>query len=240
MKRVLLVATLMLTLVASTACAQGGLYLRVGDCAAGSSVQSINNDCSRNDSLAIDLVASCIVPIDFPDFIGAATMIDVWASSPALPDWWRLDAAGCRKGAASVVYSQTIAPSCQTLWDGFIEFLPLLAVQPFVGGPNRVRLNMGCALRAPTLIVGDGVTEQAVVRLQIARAKSAGTGSCAGCMTDMTIVLSEINLQPATIAVPWLRITNPAEPNSNFVDYTGSDYTPTRNRTWGAVKALYR
>ncbi len=233
-------ALLATALLASAAHAQSGLYLRVGDCAAGSSVQSIDNDCSRNDSLAIDLVASCVVPIDFPDFIAAGTMIDVWASSPALPDWWRLDAAGCRKGAASVVYSQTIAPSCQTLWDGFIEFLPLFAVQPFVGGPNRVRLNTGCALPAPTFIVGDGVTEQAVVRLQIARAKSTGAGSCAGCMTDMTIALEEIHFEPATIGVPWLRITNPAEPNSQYVAYTPSVFTPTRNRTWGAIKALYR
>jgi hypothetical protein len=106
-------------------------------------------------------------------------------------------------------------------------------------------LNGGVAL-ADSLrdLVCDGVTEMGAFRVTITNAHTTGAGACAGCDVAACLVLQEINLQPLVGTPPdWVRMSQPLK--SNYVTWqTGYPScpasTPTRNHSWGAVKAMYR
>jgi hypothetical protein len=108
-----------------------------------------------------------------------------------------------------------------------------------------VRLNAGAAITSSIVISGDGVTEYGVCKIAISKSKSAGTGACAGCTTGACLTLNEINFQPAAQDAAWTRFTNPTVDGSNVVSYNktfascAAAATPVRNRSWGAIKALY-
>jgi len=70
--------------------------------------------------------------------------------------------------------------------------------------------------------------------------RSGGANACAGCATPAQVELTEVVLLSTTSGLNLIQLTTPTAPGSNVVQYTGSDHTPTRNRTWGAIKALYR
>ena len=234
--------TIGLLLTASAAMA-AGVNLYVGDCSGGSSVNSYTNACNKNTGTPMVLVASVILDAPDPDFIGAATIIDLQSSAASLPAWWAADGTGCRSGAVTSLTDPTVSPSCATLWDGRSDILPVFAMQPQVGGPNRVRFNSGTAITSSIVIPGDGSTEFGVLKLSISNAKTVGTGGCAGCSTGACIVLNEINLQPMSTTTPWTRVTAPAQ--NNFVTFqagapTCAGSTPTSNHSWGSLKALYR
>ena len=236
--------TIGLLLTASAAMA-AGVNLYVGDCGGGTSTNSFTNACTKNSgsgAAAVTLVASVVLDNTDPDFIGAATIIDLQSSASSLPAWWDGSSTGCRSGSISANENSNISPDCPTLWDGRSDVLPVFAVQPLVGGPNRVRFNSGAAITSSIPILGGG-TEYGVMSLVVNYAKTVGTGACAGCSTGACIVLNEINLQPASTTTPWTRFTAPA--TNNFVTFQAgapvcAGSTPTANHSWGSLKALYR
>jgi hypothetical protein len=251
MKKILTL-TAGLLFIASAAMAQSGLNLNASntattaDCYAGGTVlKSVSNACTSNTGTAFNLLASVVPSGDDPDFIGAATIIDLQSSAATLPSWWDGSGTGCRPGAISALQDGTIDTTCPSPWDNRADVLPVFAVQPGTGGPNRVRFNGGAAITSSIDIPGDGTIEYGVLKLAVSKAKSVGTGSCAGCATGACIVLNEINFQPANTAAAWTRYTNPTTPGSNAVTYQSgapvcAGATPTTNKSWGSIKALYR
>jgi len=251
MKKAITITLAMLTLSASLAMAQSGLNLYVADCGAGTTTNTLTNACTSNTG-SMTLVGSAVIPSSMTDFIGAAAIVDVQTDNATIPDWWRGDAAGCRAGAITALMDATVAPSCATIWDGQAAILPVFAVlanDPNRTGNdvpvNRVRFNAGAAVPAGYALDADGTTELGVVKFTITRAKTTGTGNCAGCSSGACLVLNEINLQSETPGAPFIRITSVL--TNNHVSYNGTgltlicpDAVPVRNRTWGAVKALYR
>ena len=115
---------------------------------------------------------------------------------------------------------------------------------PGFGGPNRARVRTACAVNGTTLV--NGVDEYYIQRILITNARSTGVGACSGCQDGACIVLNSTLLtQPAGVGDYLL--TNPL--NRNWVQWQGGAgdvpggcpaATPTQNRTWGAVKSLYR
>lgn len=235
------VLVLAASLLASAAFAQSGIILRVGDCAAGSNVQSVVNDCSLNTGNALDLVVSCVVPMPFPDFVGAIGYLNVLPSDATVPDWWRLDGSGCRASAFTSVGDATVSPSCSTVWDPFSGMLSAHAAQLLYGYNNVLRMSFATAMPAAGTLEGDGVTEYGVFRIQVSRARSNGATACAGCGVHAQLVLAEVQFQNTT-GMGTMHITVPAheDPANLVVTYDGQYPTPTANRTWGAIKALYR
>lgn len=235
------VLVLAASLLASAAFAQSGIILRVGDCAAGSNVQSVVNDCSLNTGNALDLVVSCVVPMQFDNFVAAMSVIDVQTASATLPDWWRMDAGGCRAGAFTVEGDAAVSPSCPTIWDSFSGMISAGYEQIGVLGSNNGRFVVATAIPAPGTLPGDGTTEYGVARIRIQRVHSTGPGACAGCDVHGQVTLREVQFQNTT-NTGTMHITVPAheDPANLVVTYDGQYPTPTANRTWGAIKALYR
>jgi hypothetical protein len=242
MKKILTLTAAMM-LLASMAMAQSGVNLYVGDCSAGTAVHSATNACTSSTGTAFTAVGSVVLSMPDPDFIGAACILDLQTTQSALPDWWRGDATGCRGGAFAMLMDQTVTPSCATIWDQSTAApTSVFAVMPFVNGPGRVRFNGGAAVLSSLVIPQDGA-ELGVFKLSISKAKTTGATVCAGCTYGACLVLNEINLQPMANGVAWQRYTNAIA--NNYITYqagapTCAGTTPTNNKSWGSIKAMYR
>ena len=246
MKKILTLSAALM-LCASFAMAQGGVGLYVGlDCAGGTPV---TNTCTTNGGSAFSAFGTCVLPNGLVkhNFVGEISIVDVQTTLATIPDWWRADA--CRSTAFSLRTDGSItgATCFTTLWDAAVPAGNNIAGSVTNGG-NRERLNLGAVL-LPTAVYdlnGDGVTEEAVFILGVSKAKSVGTGACTGCLQGACIVLNEIQIQGQSDAsnADYVHLTTPLA-GRNFITYnsgapTCAASTPTQNRTWGSIKALYR
>jgi hypothetical protein len=238
-----LLTTLLLsmTFCASIASADQGLNLYVGDCSAGSITTSVTNACTTNTGTVTTVFGSIILPaVTRVGFVGTQSVLDVGTSAATLPDWWRADA--CRAAAFSIAGDAAMGGSCPTLWDVVPPAGSNLTGQYGLHGPDGERLLLGTVLASTDAydLVGDGQTELSIFKLTILRTKTVGTGSCAGCLAPVTLMLNEVNVQTLTDSpATFLRITAPIA--NNWISYNAG-FLPVaaKNRTWGAVKALYR
>lgn len=243
MKKVLTLAAALLVIGASSAMAQSGLNLFWGGCSDGGA-SALTFNCASNSGTAGTLVGTVVLPGAMPTFTGLTAVVDVAVDAPSLPAWWLTNTGECRANAIAISFDpNNNASNCFTDAWGGTNPTAVSAIQPGIHGPNWVRVNGAAALAAGSEISlpADG-TEYYVFRVTISRAKSTGTGSCAGCNVGACIVLNEIKLsQP--LGIGDRTVTNPA--TSNFAVWQGGLAqcpipTPAQNRTWGAVKNLYR
>jgi hypothetical protein len=250
MKKILTLSAALM-LFASLAMAQGvGLYIGA-DCNAAAS-QSVTNTCLTNSGTAIATFGTCIVPaVTKSAFVGEISIIDVQTTLAQIPDWWRADA--CRGTGFSLTTDGSIGGTtcAATMWDTAAPAgNNITGLNGTSGVPaNRERLNLGAVL-LPTAVydyVGDGTTEIAVFKFSVLKAKSVGAGSCGGCAQGACIVLNEIQMQGQNdqTEADYVRMTTPIA-GHNYIAYNSGapapcpGVTPTLNRTWGQVKALYR
>ena len=235
-----LVALLALMAIAVPAFAQGGLNLGNLDCFIdGAPPQSVTNTCTSNTGTVLQLNASAKAPVQLDRFVAIEGVIDVQVNDAVLPAWWQMGTGQCRSVALSISADFTSGPAnCVDFWQG-----QAIAVGGIAGGsfgPNRFRILAAVATATENVLDAD--TEYGFFKANISRARTIGASPCAGCNVPACLVLNEIKLiQPA--GVGDVRVTNPI--GNNFVSYNGAiaqcpGATPAQNRTWGAVKALYR
>ncbi len=248
MKKVTLLTVAALCLTAALASAQINFY--VNDCGQGTTQTNIaTNTCTSNTGIAFAAFCSMIMPaVTRQQFVGAQGIIDIQTmDAGTINDWWRGDT--CRPAGFVCAADATMGGTCPTLWDtnpGAGANLGVLYGAE--GAPaNRIRMELGQVLPSISVydLTGDGVTELSVFKYTVTKVKSVGTGACTGCATGACLVLQEINLQTLTDTPDtFLRLTTPITNNfinyNNFTGVTCPDAVPTKNRTWGAVTALYR
>lgn len=243
MKKIATLTAAMLALSATFAFAAGGLNLHFGGCSVDVGASSSATFACNTNAGSEVLYASVVLPASMPLFLGTSALIDVTVESPTLPDWWQTAAGQCRANAISMSFDPSLlATDCGDIWGGTPN-LSVFQLQQYLHGPNMVRLNGGAAVPAgqEIALVADGTTELNVARVSISHSKTTGTGACAGCEVGACIVLQECYLQQPA-GNPLYRLTTPI---SNVVTFNGASplcagATPTQNRTWGAVKGLYR
>jgi len=242
MKKTLVFAGCMLALSVSIASA-AGINLSWNDCgAAGTASQTWV--CDTNSGAPFSAFASFIPPAGITQFLGVASQLDVRSVSPALPDWWKHGSSACRGTAGlSVSFDFTAGPfTCADFWSG--QAAGGFAYDIGFGTPDRGRLRVQCAVPFDNRGPIGAASEYYAYKVNLQRAKSSGTGSCAGCLEPMCIVLNNIQLfQPPEAGndpdlvnpivrnhVTWQAAVVPGCPAS----------TPARNSSWGQVKSLYR
>lgn len=250
MKKLLVLAVGLLAM-ASTAHAQAGLNLNWNGCVGDGRVTGASFLCNTNTGATFGAFASIVLPTDLTAFAATTAIVDVGFTGATIPAWWQTGTGQCRAGSVSFSADpNTItnggAGGCLDIWGGSAQVLGVFQPQPSVHGlPNELRLNGGAAIPAGTEIAwaADG-TEFVVAKFTINRAKTTGTGSCAGCTTGACLTLNECFVQQPN-PLPGYRVTNAASANSNFITFQSGapacpSATPSQNRTWGAVKNLYR
>lgn len=235
-------AALLLVVATPAAWATGGINLFWNDCSeTGQSLLTFA--CDTNAGYLV-LYVSVVPPQDLPQLGGVSVTLRMKASDGALPDWWLTNAGQCRQNAITCSFDPAFnVSSCSDIWQGTPN-VSVFEALPDQFEPNALVLKGAAAVPSGSElnVVADG-SELQVCRFVIQRAKSTGAGSCTGCEIEACLALIECKLlQPE--GVGDVTLTGPAV--RNWVVWQGDaslpcpQSVPTRNRTWGAVKELYR
>lgn len=235
----LLTVTMALTLTASAASASG-VNLSWSACGAlGTSAKTFA--CNINTGAAELIVASYMPPAGSTAITGLEGNLEVLSSTVTVPDWWMFKFSGsCRTTAVSVAAAGAACDG--DYWAGQASGGLTAYITPLASATNRAQLRVIFAVPGALAAPVDPTLEYLGWTTSISHAKTVGTGSCAGCAVPMCIVLNEIKLTQA-VGVGDYRIGTTLT-NSVLVWQGESPANclpvPTRNRTWGAVKSLYR
>ncbi len=198
------------------------------------------------------ITASFIPAVAKTDWLGVTAILDGQTLAYAdLPAWWQLwNTGSCRQAALTTSADFTSSPhiGCADPFllspaqGGIGAFETNLYPPPFpmnMPAPSRFRLKVGYGMVINIEIPGDG-TEYYAFRATVNYTKTLGTGSCGGCSTPLTMVLTQIQSIGETSGRET--ITRPAA-NSCLTWQTAGlpcSAVPARNSTWGQVKSLYR
>jgi hypothetical protein len=238
MRRIATLSVALLVLGASTCMAQG-LDLYFNEClAGGGSLCTPALNCGVNTGLPLDMVCSVIAFAPMTKFAAATAIVDisVGAYGSALPLWWQTSAGQCRARAIAMSFDPASNPGgCVDVWLG-LPNLQVTAIQQGLHGTNTIRVNGVAAVPVGSEIPLAAGDELWVCRVRITK---PGTTTCAGCAAPATIVFTECKLQSPT--EPNQVISNTAD-NISLTIGVAQPYcsTPAQNKTWGAVKNLYR
>jgi hypothetical protein len=245
MKRTLFITGMLLTLTASLASA-AGVNLLWNDCYWGGGVSNKAFACTTNFGFE-DLYASVNPPPGVVNTNGHNHIIDLMSASNPLPAWWEFKNTGaCRINSLLASGDFTTGPSggsgCIDPWSGTGSAGIAAYTTNFEGNPRRARIIGSIAYSGPTVAMDAG-TEYYSIKLRITNQKTLGTGSCAGCLDPVCLVLNQVRIaQPAPD--PTFAVENPDI--NNYATWQGPfpfgcpGVVPVQNGTWGRVKSLYR
>jgi hypothetical protein len=229
-----------------------GLNLAWTDCGAGGTATK-NFTCTVNTGVDI-MFASFKPPAGINAFIGLGGVVDITSMTGLMPSWWDMATGGCRSGRLS----------------GSVDFSggPFTCGDPFSGGQgaggieyaspfdstnfstaatalavNHARVRTLFAVPDIDSLALDPNTEYYAFKFTLGHQNSTGAGNCAGCLTHMCVVFNSLSVtQPAP--VPDVILSTPLSAGSNQITYQGTDAScsavPTKNKTWGQIKSLYR
>jgi len=215
-----------------------------------------------NDGIPLNLVFSFELPSAYPTYHWAQSMATIrirTSDGSALPDYWRIqlaDYGGCRPAIGTISpgsYGFTAfgagvvdADHCASWYDGAPNFSPALSgvsmAYPPTAGSDRIKVeaaspaNYGTDPNDPY-----GVTYPAGSKLSAgAMVFDTAANGCAGCQQEMTFEIVSMNLE-ACCGLDYYVLYSSGGPGSS-VSWQANTNGPTvvRNRTWGAVKSLYR
>ena len=256
---------LLLLLLAAPAAAAPGIRLSWDHCSADGRVANKNFACNTNTGTET-MVVSYEAPLARTDRLGVEITMEVFASDPvALPAWWLLFNAGsCRSTSLSANVADPGLSACVDPY-GSIGAAGVGAYQVGKWTPNSAQLLIAAAVPATdSFAVGPGI-ETFAVRVVVNHAKTLGPGACAGCTQPVCIGVGSVNLTSANsidniamvasgpneggglMNVTWqgayvTRFTYAGGPALGFIDLVCAPTTPvpTRARTWGQLRSLYR
>jgi hypothetical protein len=200
------------------------------------------------------MVASFVAPAGIHQMSANEIVIDMQTGGAALAPWWTMATGQCRPASSLAGnFDFTAGPfTCYDYWQGgaigglqWSVFNP-----PAQGNLNRCRIKGVFALPAGDeriTSIPEGL-EVYSFKCNVNSAKTTGLGACTGCSDEACIVLNVITINQPAPDPPQVRLTSPAV--SQYVIWQGWStpdphnacpaVTPTRNHTWGSIKALYR
>ena len=252
MKKITLLCGLLLAVTASVASAAAGVGLRWLSCNGDGGQANRAFACNSNTGTN-NLVGTFELGENLPGVVGTEIVIDLASADPTLPAWWAFKNVGtCR--ATSLVMNSTISPAAINCadWASGAAAGGIGAYNIGARGANTARIVAALAVAADAAAdLGPG-QEYFSFNILINNAKTVGTGNCAGCQTPICIVFNSVNVVPPAPAV-GVKLTGPSNgTDADFATWQGGAgvvvggvtgcgaATPTSNKTWGAVKSLYR
>jgi len=214
----------------------------------------VNRNFACNSNTGVNaLVGTFEMGANLSGVVGTEIVVDIGAAGATLPAWWAFRNVGsCRQ--TSLTMNATIAATAVNCidWAAGASAGGIGAYNVGARGPNTARLV--AALAVPAVGATDLApgTEYFSFNININNAKTVGAGNCAGCQTPICIVFNSINVVPPAPAV-GVKLTGPSNGfDADFATWQGGAgvvvggvsgcgaATPTSNKTWGAVKSLYR
>ena len=238
----------------------GQLQLAWNDCQADDGQLVTNWACDGASADPIVLAGSFTLTKTMEYFV--ATDIAFFFEFPdveEVPEWWHMgDPPACRSGSFALSLDSQALPrsgaSCPDPWSGGSAATGLIS-EYTVGvtsrfappRPDVVRVRLAIARGAQdgvTLVAGQNYM---AFRLLIDRRRTVGSGACAGCDAAIQVHFCRLvvyNNPPAPEGVEAREFGNSESWELRFgptaYGQYESDPTSVKNRTWGAIKSLYR
>lgn len=210
--------------------------------------------CDTNGPGVFTLVGSFVPPEGVTQFVGEELVVDFLANGAQIPDWWQFKNTGtCRQTAFNASVDFFSGPDhCLDYWQGQgAGGIAAWRVGGAIGSgypANYGRLTMAFAV-PPNLVTGlDSSAEYYAFKLTFTKAKTVGTGACAGCDVPVAAVFSSCRLvQPAGVGdfplTQWQDWAFASWQNATYHVYDvgySCPPVPAKNKTWGSIKSLYR
>jgi len=246
MKKLLLLCGALLLMSAAVAQA-AQLNIAWTNCTSDGGTTDKTSACTSN-SGSQTLVVSFVAPSGgIGQMSGAEAYLYVATSNgtAALPKWWdSFNSGTCRTSAitGNVVLPGT-ASNCLDAWSG-IGVGGLIGYNENANGPGTVLVDMAAAVPSSSLQAIDDADEYFLFNLKIANTGTAGT-ACPGCLTPACILFHNLDVtQPVGVGDFHMTASGPR----TFATWQGGSVglpgcpaaTPTNNKSWGALKSLYR
>ncbi len=226
---------------ATAASAQGGLNLSWDDCGLNGNADAAFV-CNTNAGTAFNLFASVSTGTALTTFVGTAAVFDIQSETSTLPLWWGYGA--CRLSTSLTAAPAAGVTTCPDITDN-PQFGGIDYAIAFESNANRSRLRTAYAMDAGLAGALPTGTEYTLMQITINRNRTTGVGSCAGCATPMCIVFNSVLLDQVDITTTPVLVTQPLQ--RRHVTWQGAptgftcpDAVPTKSRTWGQLKSLYR
>lgn len=239
------VAVLLLSAVFAPVARAAGAYVAWDECRGGGGASARTFACDTN-SGSDAIWVSFVPPAGITQLTGITATLEI-AVAPleVMPDWWSFKNTGaCRQTSLGVGYDFVgVSSACADRWGGQAAGGIGGYSNPFLSYAFRSRCTVVVAVPPSAYGPVDANTEYNAFRLAIDHARTVGAGSCAGCEQAVCVVATSFQLyQPVEVEpVPVEAVTAPV----SFVTWQSvipecPAYVPVRNRTWGAIKTLYR
>ena len=244
MKKTLILCGLVLAVAAPPAMA-AGLNLNWNDCVTAGLVTNAAFACNVNTGLNT-MIGSFVSPAHIDSMCASEYVLTLQSAGPTLSPWW--DFTNCRPTSLSRDFSFTAGPfDCVDHWGGNVA-ISGLSYTPGASGPNRARIDMLAAVGSdfctgPSQTGIDTGVEYYAFKLTVTRAKTTGTGLCAGCLEPVCVVLNEMKLYSPARGTSDVVLSLTSPDVQNYVTWQGGPspcLVPVLRRTWGQVKTLYR
>jgi hypothetical protein len=176
--------------------------------------------------------------------------IDFQVDAPALPTFWQINTpitpTACNDGVLFARIRSATTCSAKQIWQagGAAVMNPQVGFAPY-GGPNRGRIVGSVWTTTPIAIAANENCHGFHINFLPSVATEAG-GSCAGCQTPAAIVwnsatigeLAHGGVVPEDVPITGAGIVGNCATVNGATSVCAA--TPARNRTWGALKSLYR
>jgi hypothetical protein len=234
MKKIAILAGVLMVITAGAALAQSGINVAWTDCLGGGGTGDKTITCTNSATASNLLFVSFISPNAIPNVGAVDGLVDVQTTN-TIGTWWNPPTTSTR-------WAGNIGPSTCPGWfdaapDPALIFGPTL----FVINSNRIRLSNTIIVAAgEEQPVDAGVTEYLshVVQLKF----SSGTLNNAECVGGAALACVSLNVQAP--GVPNTFIQNPSTSQCGTWRGGGGQTcpaaTPTKKASWGSIKALYR
>jgi len=242
MRRILMFpATIFAMTVAASAVHAGNTTLKWNACQGDGGVSDIVFPCAAGPGGGASMYFTFTPTISKPDFAAIDFYMDLGADAPLTPDFWAFTTVlgnFCNPGLE--LRKSRPVPQCASVadpWDAATHAIIGYGGQ-FGGNPNRGRIIGSIYREVDNTIALAAGTEYFGYELRIlADAAVESGGACSGCTTPMVIVAAGVTVGSLSGTYQLYEVDNTCITTSGGIDCYA---VPTRNHTWGQLKALYR
>ncbi len=241
--------------LSAAAPSHAGMDLNWNSCTMSDANANLDFACDANDGNPYKLVFALRSPTDVTALQAIVMTVDVLSASGPLGNWWRFGVGGCRTGSLSLGTTAGVGATCaQVPWkqgrSGGIDV-------DFGADPSPVSEQLILTTWPNANLYQDPTPLTAGVRYVVcvawidqSRTTDDGSGEpvCGGCAEPVCLLLRSVEVHWFSWGEGYRSITVTDPETRAFVTWQGHGApgpscpmaVPTRNATWGAIKAMYR
>jgi hypothetical protein len=242
MKKTLLLAGLLLTVMATVSSA-AGISVNWGNACWGDVPKAdLTFACNSNTYTGVRMTCSFKPAETKTTFVASDLYMEGMTEEAVVPDWWKLgptETGDCRSNLVTLSSDGSVlaGPDCLDLWQG----LGGGGIGLYSWDTNRMHINAVWAVADPVEAVAE--TEIFAAQFRVSTGKTVGATACTGCTFGACWALNYVQVGYYLELVPTI-LDQPYVGGNQLLTWQSStlncNAVPSRNTTWGQIKSLYR